>query len=45
MKFDNTLTGMDNGLNGNEKLAIDTIIQNIAKIIVYSCAERGLIRV
>jgi hypothetical protein len=45
MKFDNTLTGTDNGLNGNEKSAACTIILNIAKIIVYSCAERGLIRV
>ena len=44
MKFDNTLTGTDNGLNGDEESAMGTIIQNIAKIIVYSCAERGITR-
>jgi len=44
MKFDNTLTGTYNDLNGDEKSAMGTIIQNIAKIIVYSCAERGITR-
>jgi hypothetical protein len=44
MKFDNTLTRMDNDLNGTETSATDTIIQNSAKIIVYSCAERGITR-
>lgn len=44
MKFDNTLTGTDNGLNGDEESATCTIILNIAKIKVYSCAERGFIR-